>query len=1107
VQNTHIHIIIQKLDAFIKKYYRNEIYRGGIIFLLCAVLYVVSISFIEHFSFLSITVRSVLFYASIVLLCAAFAVLVLLPLLKLFHIGKTIDYKQASKILATHFPEIKDTVINVLELSADENYVHNTLAIAAIEQKIAAIRWIPFTAAVDFTKLCSFGKYAAALVVVVVFVLLLFPGSITQGAERIVRHAEFFEKPAPFQFVVGEQSLAVVKGQDCTVKVEIQGSSVPEAVEIVVGGTAFVMQKQSKTEFEYIFKSCNANIPFQLRAGEYYSKNYEVQVKPLPEILQFTVSVKVPSYTGLDNFEIQNTGDLTFPAGSQLTWKITSHEISDLNMRMSDSLHIAFVKTKENTYAFAQTVKQSCAYSIVGTNDFFKNHEIIAYTFTAIPDMAPLIEAEEKRDSTNFYVSYFKGLIQDDYGFSALNFVYYDKQNSTKKTTLPVQYNASVHKQDFYFSFDFSQLPKGETLAYYFEVWDNDAVFGRKSARSAEFSFTVPTENELEKMQQELSKNMEKTAAKSMNLTNELLKDISQLQRKMLQENLSDWERKQLMQELQTKQEKIKQQLQDLTQTMQQKNELAKQLTEQEELMLEKQKQIQDLLENLMDDELKKMFDEFNKLANEFKKDEFMKQAQDMKFSYEDLQKQLDKDLQLLKRFDVEQQVRSTYQKMNDLAKEQEQLANDLQNKKNSPELQQQQREVERELQDIKNEYRNALEKNKDLQQSFDLPDFTKEFQEIAQEMQQSKEQMQQGAQSKSSKSMKQAQQKTQDMAQKMQQKLNEQLMEQQGEDIDNLRVIVHNLLNFSFKQEELIQSTASLAYYSDPKYADVAAQQNVLRENFSVLRDSLFALSMRQPQISAPIHKELAIIQRKQNLIIAALEDSKKSTAQVEQRYVMTSANELLLMLGEALNSMQEQMMQQQQQCKGGSCSKPGNKQGQGKKPSMQQMQGMQQGLKQQMQQMLEQMKNGSMQPGGQQMQKQLSEMLMQQQMAQQMMQQMMQNGSLSPEGVQQLKEIQKMMEQSERDIVNQSITQNSLQRQEKILTRMLESEKSLHERELDQKRESNEAKDIYGNAKNAFGNTKTQTTNYNTDVQQSQLQLKTYYRKVFNDYLLNVQ
>ncbi|MDR1761408.1 MAG: hypothetical protein LBR55_03055 [Bacteroidales bacterium] len=358
MQNTEIQIIIQKLDAFIQKYYRNEFYRGSIIFLLCVAVYVVAISLLEHFSFLSIGVRGVLFYGSIVLFLAAFVFLIVLPLLKMWHVGKTLNYHQASKIIETHFPEIKDMLINALELSADKNYTHNQLAIAAIEQKIQAIQWIPFTAAVDFKKLLSFGKYACAVALIVGLIMLMFPGSISQGATRIVRHTQFFEKPAPFQFVLNPQSLVVEKGADCVISVEIQGSYVPNSVEILVGGTAFLMQKKSKTEFEYTFKACNNNIPFQFRADEYLSLPYMVQLNPLPEILQFTIAVQVPSYTGLDNFEVSNTGDISFPAGSKLTWNIASHEVKNLVLQLNDTVSLAFVNTKENSYSLAHKINK-----------------------------------------------------------------------------------------------------------------------------------------------------------------------------------------------------------------------------------------------------------------------------------------------------------------------------------------------------------------------------------------------------------------------------------------------------------------------------------------------------------------------------------------------------------------------------------------------------------------------------------------------------------------------------------------------------------------------------------------------------------------------------
>ena len=50
--------------------------------------------------------------------------------------------------------------------------------------------------------------------------------------------------------------------------------------------------------------------------------------------------------------------------------------------------------------------------------------------------------------------------------------------------------------------------------------------------------------------------------------------------------------------------------------------------------------------------------------------------------------------------------------------------------------------------------------------------------------------------------------------------------------------------------------------------------------------------------------------------------------------------------------------------------------------------------------------------------------------------------------------------MEETETDLVNKMISQETINRQEEILTRLLESEKAEKEREMEEKRQSNEAK-----------------------------------------------
>ena len=57
-------------------------------------------------------------------------------------------------------------------------------------------------------------------------------------------------------------------------------------------------------------------------------------------------------------------------------------------------------------------------------------------------------------------------------------------------------------------------------------------------------------------------------------------------------------------------------------------------------------------------------------------------------------------------------------------------------------------------------------------------------------------------------------------------------------------------------------------------------------------------------------------------------------------------------------------------------------------------------------------------------------------------------------------------MMEQTETDLVNKMITQETLMRQQEILTKLLEAETAEREREQEERRESKEAKnEDYGN------------------------------------------
>jgi hypothetical protein len=95
--------------------------------------------------------------------------------------------------------------------------------------------------------------------------------------------------------------------------------------------------------------------------------------------------------------------------------------------------------------------------------------------------------------------------------------------------------------------------------------------------------------------------------------------------------------------------------------------------------------------------------------------------------------------------------------------------------------------------------------------------------------------------------------------------------------------------------------------------------------------------------------------------------------------------------------------------------------------------------------------------------------------------------------------------MEKTETDLVNKILNNETLKRQQEILTRLLESEKAEKQRELDEKRESNEGKiQNYSNPNQflEYNKLKSKEVELLKTVPPS---LKPYYKNKVNEYFYN--
>ncbi|MBN2681877.1 MAG: hypothetical protein JXR58_05180 [Bacteroidales bacterium] len=1079
--------------------------KGLIISLSLYLLWFLLVAWLEYLGRFSIQVRTALFFTTLVAYAIVFTKFILIPALKYFSIGKIINHKQAATIIAKFFPNVSDKLFNTLELAelAELDNRSRDLVLASIDLRTKEFSGLHFSRAIKLRKNLKYLKHLGALSAVFLLIFMFYPAILTEGTERIINYNNSYVPEAPFHFQLINQDLNCEKGKNIKIEVSINGQYVPDRVKIRYGGNSFYMVRDSKSLFSYEFKNINNSLDFHFEAEGISSSEFNIRVLPTPAIKNFTIEADVPEYTGEKDFIVDNSGDITVPQGTKIKWVFNTIENEKLILTVNDSLQMPGIGLN-NFYTVEKRAMQPFFYHLSLYNKFVNKEKVIRYSINVIPDLFPEIRVSSLSDSLKPSLLYFKGLIQDDYGFSSLKFKYSIKESdSTKTFVIPVEKNNI--SQEFYYAFDFSTLGiKDKTIEYYFEVSDNDGVNGAKTSRTGRLEFKLPSDEELEKMEDEANENVKSKLDETKKLTEELKKDVKELREKMVRDEVSEWEQQKLVEEIEKKQQKLDMLMNEMASENLKKNEMLNSFSEQQQEIMQKQEELQKMMEELIDDELKKMLDELNELMKDFNKEELKKFTKEMEMSLEDLSKQLDKNMEMLKRYEVEKDVEKTINKLNELAEKQEKLSEDVKDKNQSKEdLEKREQEHKEDFDKLMQDYKETLEKNSELEKPMKLEEFSEQEEQIKSGFEQTKEEMQQNKMNKASKSQKQNSSQMKQMAQQMQQSMESGAAQQQSEDLENLKQIIDNLVTFSFNQEQLISEMNKMKQ-NDPAISNINRGQLKINDDFEIIKDSLYAFAKRNPMIDKAITDELLKISKQKENIIYGFNEQKINDVKTSQQYIMTSANNLALLLAEV---MQQMMQAMQSMCSGdGECKKPGQKPGQKPGKGMQQMKMQQQGLKQQLEQMIDQLKNGEGMPGKAGGSKEIAKMIAENEKFRQALDEMMNGTNLSPESAKKLKEIKSLVEQNERDLANRNITPNLLKRQNLILTRLLEAENSEYQREIDKKRESNESKiENLSNPKEIF-EYKRMNLKFDEMLNNSNLKLYKYYDKKYKDYLIKL-
>lgn len=1020
---------------------------------------------------LNVWERTLLAAVSIAGIAAAIAWFIVRPLLRLSGILKTDTNETTALKVGGHFPGIRDRLLDALQIYEGRDRLRSNYSVDLIDASFAdlcrQIEPLRFTDAVGDARVRKARKFVAMAFAVFLLLFVISPSGFLGSFHRLVHYNESFAASLPVEIVVEPGNAEVVRGQSISIAIRTMGKPV-ESLSLLTrqkGQVDFDLQTlkpQQSGVFRTELRDLKTSTEYFAAVEDVKSDRFMISVLDRPLIRSVQLRVTPPPYTRLPAKILdENIGDFSAYPGSRVSLRLTSSK--DLDSAAAAFSDRSFVRLAAAGMGATGTfgVLQSKSYHLIlRDKNGLTNIDPIEYTIKIIPDEYPtaeILSPAKNLDLTEEMKLDISVRIKDDFGFSKLRLAYrlaqsrYEKppdEFSYAEIPLPQKTQGSA---DLIYHWDLApqHLVPEDAVAYYVEVFDNDAVNGPKSGRSETYLVRLPS---LEEVLSDVSQSHEESMESMQSMaseTEQLKRDMEDLQRDMKKNrDHTDWQQQKKAEEMLRRYEAMKKKIDDLSQKL---DEAVKKMDDNKLLSnqtLEKYQELQKLMDQLKSPELQEALKKLQESMKQLSPQEMKSAMEKMKLSEEQFRQNLERTIELLKRIHIEQKIDEIIKRAEELQKQQGDLKQQGSQSK-SPDAQQRQELAEKQK-DLQKQAESMEKETSDLQKK--MEEFPKEMpleqmnqaksnldqKKIGNRMQKSAQQMQSGNMQDAEKNQEQTEQDLSDFQQQMKD-VQDALQDKQMKQIVNeMRKQLQNVLELSKREEALKDETRSLDPNSQ-QFREGAQKQNDTRNDLGNVADKMAELGKKTFAVSPEMGRELGNALNSMESAQENMEGRNPGGSSEKQNEAMGSLNKAAMMMQNALNGMGAgqggmgmaglmsrlgQMMGAQAGINQGTQNAMGQGEGQGmsaqQQAEYQRLAGAQGSVQKSLQELNEEAKNAG----------EFSKLL----------------GDLD-KVAEEMKEVQTDLEQD-------NVNPNTVRKQEHILSRLLDSQRSMRERDYEKRR-----------------------------------------------------
>ncbi len=782
---------------------------------------------------------------------------------------------------------------------------------------------------------------------------------------------------------------------------------------------------------------------YRIIQGRRQSAGYSVQVYQPLTLSDLKLEISPPAYTGIRPYTQENDASITAPRGTRVSLTArASQPLQTAGMIHDDGLVSEAQEIKDSLFKLSFKVQKISRYHLWakgGTGDTLLHG--LEYTITALEDLRPAAEILAPADDSPLpegMLAEIQLRFSDDYGLSR---AVLHVQDTQFEKLYQLKIHPAVSDTRIFFTWNSSEsfLLPGDSVLYWAEAWDNDAVSGPKSAKSKIQKFRVPSREEFFKSAAQADSAYQQNLDQAQKQNQSLKQEMERLSQAVKENRKMDWQQKAAVEEALKKQE-------ELVGRMEQTAEQARQDVKKAQgfkfdpQTVEKLAELKELFDQVASEEMRRSMEQMQQALQNMDRKQIEKALENFKLSQEDFQQKLDAAIASLKELKQERMLSLLKQEADRMAAEQKAVKDSLAKdpgKEASSNLKQRQEQLARDLE-------TSLQQMNELSKQMDEGN-----REASQKMQQA---MQKAQVQKTAQKMRQA-------GQKMESKQNREAQELQQEALTDLTELSAGLQSARNTMGSQRSQAASKAMRDKAReLIKLSQQQEQLNQRIQNSSDDQAELAWRQQVLqrqAARVKQKLDELTRKNFLLSPQaaqalqeagkqMENSAQSLSEGRGQQAGTSGKTAQGLLNQSAAALIQ------------SSSKSGGSSGSGDMlGDLEGMSGMQQNINQASQGLMP-MPGGEQGGMSQAARSQMARLAAEQEAVRQGMEEFNQKYGGRPDRAGQLDDLTQEMEKVVEDLKKNNVSRQTIERQEKILARMLSAGHSLKEQDTSPQRQA---------------------------------------------------